>query len=251
MFTDAHAHIYELDFKQVIARAKEAFVDFIICPGTDRQSSLKSVSVAEENDGVFACIGFHPEDAASFDESAIKFLEELGKSEKVVGIGEIGLDYHFGVDDKVLQKKVFLEQLKLAHRLKKPIVVHIRDAMDDALELMELNKDLITNGGVVHCFNGDVKDFERINALGLDVTIGGICTFKKSVGLREVIKHIPIEHILLETDTPFLTPEPFRGKVNEPRFIPYIAEEIAKIKNLTISEVAAITTQNARRVFGI
>lgn len=251
MFIDAHAHLYGMDAKAVVARAKEALVDFIICPGTNPQTIAESVKIAEECESVFACVGFHPEDTLKFGDEEEKFLIEMAKSKKVVGIGEIGLDYHFRDDNKPFQKYVFERQLQIAHKLGLPPVIHIRDAMDDALELLEKNIALLSNGGVVHCFSGNCEDAKRIMALGLDFTFGGICTFKNSKQMQEAIKFIPLEHILLETDTPYLAPEPFRGSVNEPKNIPYIAERIAALKSENVEKVSKITTENAKRVFKI
>ena len=251
MFIDAHAHLYGMDAEAVIARAKEALVDFIICPGTNPQTIAESVKIAEKFDNVFACVGFHPEDTLKFGEEEEKFLLEMVKSKKVVGIGEIGLDYHFRDDNKPFQKYVFERQLKIAHKLNLPPVIHIRDAMEDALEILEKNKDLLSCGAVVHCFSGNCEDAKRILALGLDFTFGGICTFKNSKQMQEAIKFIPLEHILLETDTPYLAPEPLRGSVNEPKNIPLIAEKIASLKGENVEKVGKITTQNAKRVFKI
>lgn len=251
MFIDSHAHIYEIDADAAVARAKDSLVKAIVCPGTNRESCVQSVELAKKYDCVYACVGFHPEDFEALTDDDEKFLRDIAKHEKVVAIGEIGLDYHFRNDNIDFQKLLFVKQLQIAHGLDLPVVIHIRDAMRDAIELLEANKNLLTNGGVVHCFGGNVEDAKRLLALGLDFTFGGICTFKNSQVMRSVIEYLPLDKILLETDTPFLAPVPLRGQENEPKNVVLVAEKIAEIKNKNIVEIAAITTKNAKRVFKI
>ena len=252
MFIDSHAHIYDLDVNGVIARAKDALVDYIICPSSNAESSLKSIKIASEQSMVFACIGFHPEDITKFDSEEENFLLENAKNnKKVVAIGEIGLDYHFGNSNIELQKKAFVSQLKIADKLNLPVVIHIRDAMPDALEILGNNKKYLKNGGFVHCFNGNIDEARKIMDLGLCFTIGGICTFKKSADLRQTLSQIPLDRIALETDSPYLAPEPLRGSVNEPKNIPIIAQKLAEIKGESVENVAKITSLVARRVFRI
>ncbi len=251
MFIDSHAHLYGMDVDGVLARAKEALVNFIVCPATNPQSILESIQIAQEYDEVYACVGFHPEDIQKFGKEEENFLLEMAKKPKVVAIGEIGLDYHMGGEDRELQKYTFERQIVLANKLKLPIVVHIRDAMGDAVEILERNASLLSNGGVIHCYSGSIEDAKRFMKLGLDFTIGGVCTFKNAARLPEVIKFLPLERILLETDTPYLAPVPLRGSVNEPKNIPIIAQKIAEIKGENVEKVAKITTENAKRVFRI
>lgn len=250
MFIDAHAHIYESDVKAVLARAKEALVDFVICPGSDFESINKTLEIAEENPEVFACIGFHPQDAEQYLNGGREFLIEKAANKKVVAIGEIGLDYHFGGEDKNLQKQIFDEQIKLASSLNLPIVVHIRDAMEDALQILQSNAEIL-KGGVVHCFSGEGQDAQKIMALGLDFTVGGALTFKNAAHLREVVAGIPLDRLMLETDTPYLAPEPYRGKVNEPKNVVLVAQKLAEIKGENIENIAKITSKNVKKVFKI
>ena len=251
MFIDSHAHIYEIDAKAAIKNAKDALVEAIVCPGTNIDSCLKSVQLAKENDIVYACVGFHPEDFEVLTKEDEQKLISLAKNEKVVAIGEIGLDYHFRSDNKDFQKYLFVRQLEIAHDLKKPVVVHVRDAMEDVISILHEHKDLLIYGGVIHCFGGDVNDAKRLLDLGLDFTFGGICTFKNSKTMKDVIQFLPLDRILLETDTPYLAPVPLRGQVNEPKNVVLIAEKIAELKNKNIEEIAKITTKNAKRVFKI
>lgn len=251
MFIDSHAHIYEIDAKAAIKNAKDALVEAIVCPGTNIDSCLKSVQLAKENDIVYACVGFHPEDFEVLTKEDEQKLISLAKNEKVVAIGEIGFDYHFRSDNKDFQKYLFVRQLEIAHDLKKPVVVHVRDAMEDVISILHEHKDLLVYGGVIHCFGGDVNDAKRLLDLGLDFTFGGICTFKNSKTMKDVIQFLPLDRILLETDTPYLAPVPLRGQVNEPKNIVLIAEKIAELKNMNIEEIAKITTKNAKRVFKI
>lgn len=251
MFIDSHAHIYEIDFAAAVARANDSLVEVIICPGTNRQSCLQSVELAQRYACVYACVGFHPEDFETLTKDDEKFLIDILKQPKVVAVGEIGLDYHFRDDNKDFQKLLFVRQLQIAHDANLPVVIHIRDAMEDAIEILTQNKCLLSSGGVVHCFGGSVLDAERLAALGLDFTFGGVCTFKNSQNMRDVIEYLPLEKILLETDSPYLAPVPFRGKVNEPKNVVIVAEKIAEIKNISIENVAAVTTKNAKRVFKI
>ena len=251
MFIDSHAHIYEIDAKAAIKNAKDALVEAIVCPGTNIDSCLKSVQLAKENDIVYACVGFHPEDFEVLTKEDEQKLISLAKNEKVVAIGEIGLDYHFRSDNKDFQKYLFVRQLEIAHDLKKPVVVHVRDAMEDAISILREHKDLLEYGGVIHCFGGDVDDAKRLLDLGLVFTFGGICTFKNSKTMQDVIQFLPLDRILLETDTPYLAPVPLRGQVNEPKNVVFVAEKIAQLKNMNIEEIAKITTKNAKRVFKI
>lgn len=251
MFIDSHAHIYEIDADKAVERAKDSLVEAIICPGTNRISCKQSVELANKHNCVYACVGFHPEDFELLSQDDESFLINIAKENKVVAIGEIGLDYHFRTDNRDFQKFLFIRQLQIANELNLPVVIHIRDAMDDAIDLLQQNQMLLTNGGVIHCFGGDVNDAKKLLALGFDFTFGGICTFKNSQQMKEVIEYLPLDKILLETDTPYLAPVPLRGQVNEPKNVVLVAERIAQIKNKNIEEIALITTKNAKRVFKI
>lgn len=251
MFTDAHAHLYDGDPNEIVKNAKERLVEHIICASSDVESMQQAVEIANQFDGVYATLGIHPQVAETYDDQVELMIRKLAKNKKVVAIGEIGLDYHYDGPDHELQKQAFLKQLKLANQLRLPIQVHIRDAMEDALQLLEKHAKLLSYGGVIHCFSGNLQDAERIMTLGLDFTIGGVCTFKNAKALQEVVKNLPLEHLMLETDSPYLAPEPVRGTVNESKNVVYVAEKIALLKGVSVEEVAQKTQENVKRVFKI
>ena len=253
MFVDVHAHLVDERFespKEVIERAKFFSVEKIICASSSYQSSCKSLEIAQKYENIFCTIGVHPEDCQEYD----KFENEickLAKQNKVVAIGEIGLDYHYEGYDRKKQKEVFEKQLLLANSLNLPVVIHSRDAMGDTLEILKRNKEKLSRGGIFHCYSGSVEDAKEILKLGFSFSFGGVCTFKNAKKVVEVIEFLPIEKIMLETDCPYLAPDPYRGKVNEPKYIPIIAERVAQIKNISLEKVAKITTENAERMFKI
>lgn len=253
MFVDVHAHLVDERYEspdEVVARANFFGVEKIISATSDYDTSVKSVTFAQRHEGVFSTVGVHPEDVASYDKVADK-LKQLAQSDKVVAIGEIGLDYHYENPDKGKQKEVFEKQIKLAHELGLPIVIHSRDAMADTMAILKANKALLSNGGIFHCYSGSVEEAKEILKLGFSFSFGGVCTFKNAKKVVEVLEFMPIENILLETDCPYLAPDPHRGETNEPKYIPIIAEKIASIKGISIEEVAQVTTANVERVFKI
>lgn len=252
MFVDVHAHIIDEKFEDpsaVVERAAFCGVEKIISASSNFSTSCKSVDFALTHDGVWATVGVHPEDCMEYDEVEEK-LKTLAKSEKVVAIGEIGLDYHYENPDKEKQKEVLEKQLHLADSLKLPIEIHCRDAMADMLEILKKNKNLL-HGGIFHCYSGSIEEAKEILKLGFSFSFGGVCTFKNARKVVEVLSFLPIENILLETDCPYLAPEPHRGEANEPKYVPIIAEKIAAIKNMTLEEVAKETSKNVKRIFGI
>lgn len=253
MFVDVHAHIIDEKFEnpnKVVETANFFGVEKIISAGSNYETSLKSNEFARKTRGVFSTVGVHPEDCDEF-ESVEEQIEELAKNEKVVAIGEIGLDYHYENHDKEKQKQVFLKQIILADKLSLPIVIHSRDAMADTMEILKSNKDKFKKGGIFHCYSGSVEEAKEILKLGFSFSFGGVCTFKNAKRVVDVINFLPIENIMLETDCPYLSPEPHRGEINEPKNIPFIAKKIALIKGLSLEEVAKITTKNAERMFKI
>ena len=253
MFIDVHAHVVDEKFEnpdEVVERAKFFGVEKIICASASYATSLKSVNFSKKADGVFCTVGVHPEDCEEYDNVEGK-LKELLKEENVVAVGEIGLDYHYENYDKEMQKIAFEKQIKLAYDAHLPIVIHSRDAMADTMEILKRNKDLLVYGGIFHCYSGSVVEAKEILKLGFSFSFGGVCTFKNAKKVVEVINFLPIEKIMLETDCPYLAPDPHRGEINEPKYIPLIAEKIAQIKNMTLDEVAHVTTKNAERLFKI
>ena len=255
MFVDTHAHLtgeqFVGDVENILEKAKDVGVEKIITSGFDVSSSQIAVQFAEKHDGVFASIGVYPCECDKVEKDYIENLRELAKSKKVVAIGEIGLEKREGAPDLESQKKCFLEQIKLAYEVQKPIVIHCREAIGDMLNFLREHKDLLKFGGTFHCFGGSKEVAREILDLGFHISLGGVSTFKNAHAVKEAILTVPLEKILLETDCPYLAPEPFRGKRNDPSFLPYIAENIAKIKGISVEEVGKVTSENARRLFGI
>ena len=249
---DSHGHINDEKFddvEDVIKRAEETGLEAMICASCNLSSSETAVNFANGHKIVYANVGFHPENVDEFDEKSFSEIEKLTKNEKVVAIGEIGLDYYWTKENKEKQKEVFVAQIELANKLGLPVVVHCRDAMGDMLEILE--KHPLKKPSLMHCYGGSIESAKELMKLGFSFSFGGLVTFKNAKNVVEVVANLPIEKILLETDCPYMCPEPFRGQRNEPRNVIYVADALARIKNLPIEEVAAVTTENAKRLFGI
>ena len=249
-FIDTHSHIYYKqyrdDLEDVINKSLENNVKKIICVGVDIKSSIESIKIAEKYTNVYSTVGYHPHESKWTSKNYLYELEEMSKHQKVVAIGETGLDYYYKHSDKSIQKTIFLEQLELSKSLNLPVIIHNRESDNDIINcLIEKN---ITNG-VIHCFASNTEFAKKILNQGLKISFTGLITFAKE--LEEVILNIPIEKIMLETDSPYLTPVPFRGKRNNPSMIKYIAEKISTIKKISIEEVGKITTKTAEEFFGI
>ncbi|HEX2229757.1 MAG TPA: TatD family hydrolase [Candidatus Binatia bacterium] len=254
MLVDSHAHIqgkeYTGEAAAVVARARDAGVDAIIAVGGagDMSSNTAAVMLADSFPEVYATVGMHPHDAKDVDEKDVNILQQLAATPKVVAIGETGLDYHYRHSPPETQRRIFSRFIRLAREVKLPIVVHEREAAMEAAEL------LIREGGgslcgVIHCFTGDYAAAERYLDLGFYLSFTGIITFKNAEALREVARRVPLERILVETDSPYLTPAPHRGKRNEPAYVRLVAESLARIKSTSFEEVASVTTANARALF--
>jgi len=254
MIIDTHAHLdfpdYKSDLNSVLTRAKEAGVGCIINVGTNLSASKKSVTLAHQFNNVYASIGIHPHDAAKVSEEDWKELESLVKESKVVAIGETGLDYYRNRSPREDQQRIFRKHLALAKANNLPVIIHSRDASDDCLHILEEFK----NGslkGVVHCFSGTGEIAKRCMGMGLYISFAGPITFSNASNLREAAKSVPVERLLLETDSPFLSPQPKRGERNEPSYLAFIIPVLADIYSLSIDDIKRITTYNARKVFGI
>jgi len=249
-FIDTHCHIYydkyQNDISDVINRAKNKNIKHIICVGVDLESSEKSIILSDQYESIFATVGYHPHESKLAVDNYLDKMLELLKHPKAVAIGEIGLDYYYKHSDKKTQIKVFREQLELAKDLDMPVIIHNRESDKDLYDNLKNSK---INNGVIHCYSSDVKYANKIFDLGLLVSFTGILTFSKS--LQAVVKEIPLEKMMIETDSPYLTPIPFRGKRNEPHMVSFVAEKIAEIKNISIDEVANVTTETAKNFFGI
>ena len=249
---DVHAHLTDQKFddaEQVVLNAEENGVGKIICSAYNLLSSQQAVDLSKRFNQVYANVGIHPENVEEWSEETIKNLENLSKNSKIVAIGEIGLDYYWRQDTKEKQKQIFVDQINLANKLNLPIVVHSREAMGDTIEILKNNRP--NKESLLHCYSGSVESAKILMDLGFSFSFGGVVTFSNAKTAVEVVKSLPIEKILLETDCPYLTPVPFRGKRNEPKNVVYVADMIARIKNMTIEEVAEKTTENAKRLFGI
>ncbi len=247
---DTHCHLdnekFDEDRLDVIDRIK-GNLEFCVNIGYDLASSKKSLELAKKYDFIYAVIGVHPIDIAEYNEEIEKELELLAKDSKVVAIGEIGLDYHWMTEPKEIQQERFRRQLELAKRLNKPVVIHTRDAMEDTVNIL---KEYPNITGVIHCYPGSLETAKQL-VDRFYLGIGGTLTFKNSKKIVEVVKNIPLDRIVIETDCPYLTPEPFRGKRNEPIYVEYIAKKIAEIKEITVEDVAKITTENAKKLYRI
>jgi len=250
MLIDTHCHLdfseFNTDRDDVIRKAKAEGVGYIINIGSSLEGSKEGVNLSRKYDCVFASVGIHPHDADKADSEVYQVLDELSKDAKAVAIGEIGLDYYRNLSSVENQKKVFVNLLELANRRSLPVIIHCRQAQEDLLAILEKNN---VCRGVVHCFSGD-EDFLRCCLdLGLYISFTCNLTYKKAQNLRDLAKLVPLERILLETDAPFLPPEGFRGKRNEPAYVKYLAEKLAEIKNIDLQEIARISTENAKRLF--
>lgn len=247
MFIDTHLHMNMENATKIVEEAKEQGVSKLIVSGCDKEGIKEALCLIDKYDNVYATIGFHPSEADCIKESDFSWLENIIKNnKKIIGIGEIGLDYYYGKDNKEQQKNLFDNQLKLAKKLNLPVVIHTRDAFLDTYNLLEKYK----LKGVIHCFSGSIEVANLYISLGYYLGIGGVVTFKNS-NLPKVIEEISLESIFLETDSPYLSPEPHRGKENSPKNIPLIAEKIASIKKVSTNEVEKITYSNVTSLFDL
>ena len=247
---DTHCHIYydkyNNDIEEVVKRAHDNHVKKMICVAVDYDSAIKSIELANKYHSIYATAGYHPHDSKDTKKGYITSLEKLLENKKVVAVGETGLDYYYEYSDKKKQIKAFIEQLELAKSTNKPIIIHCREAEKDILKCI---KETNSTKGVVHCFSGDLNFANRLFELGFYISFTGLVTFNKK--LTKVIKEVPLDKFMLETDSPYLTPVPHRGKRNEPWLVKIIAQEISKIKNISIKDIAEETTKNATKLFEI
>jgi TatD DNase family protein len=269
MYIDSHAHLFNEDFgndlDEVIQRAQEAGVERIVVPGTDVKTSREALVLAEKYEFIYACVGIHPHEATTATDGSLAEIESMSNHPKVVGIGEIGLDYHYDYSPHDTQVRVFKDQIKLAVTRNLPIVVHTRESLEDTIDIVDENVAEHTNWraahglsdkrktlgrGVFHCFTGSAIDAAHLFGVGFFVSYPGIVTFKNSPVAKTLVE-IGCENILLETDSPYLAPVPLRGKRNEPAHIVHIGRKISEYLGLSESEVANVTSMNAKRLFGL
>lgn len=254
MLFDTHVHLnvhqFDEDRKEVITRAKEAGVTHMVVVGFDHETIPKAIELAEENEHMYAAIGWHPVDAIDLTEKELAWIEELAEHPKVVAIGEMGLDYHWDKSPKDIQKEVFRKQIALAKRVKLPIIIHNREATEDIIRILE-EENAHEVGGIMHCYNDSVTYVEKCLAMNFYISLGGPVTFKNATLPKEVAKIVPADKLLIETDCPFLAPHPNRGKRNEPAYVSLVAEKIAELRNVSYDELCQQTTENAKRLFQI
>ncbi len=267
---DTHCHLemddFDQDREEVIKRARDAGIEAIITIGSDLKGNIGGLELSKKYDLIYCSVGFHPHDAKDFTEEIFEKIKSWATlytmqdtgckmqdlnaelNPKVVAIGEIGLDYHYDNSPREIQRQVFMKQLQLAKEVNLPVIIHSREAKKDTLEII---KGSGINKGVLHCFSGDIDMAEKAMAMGLYISIAGPITFKNAKRPREIAKAIPDDYLLIETDAPYLTPEPFRGRRNEPSYLVHTARAIAELRGVTIEDVARITTLNAKRLFKI
>lgn len=254
MYIDTHAHLFYKNFNgeldDIVKRAIDANVKYMVCPGTCVNTSKQSIELADKYESVYATVGIHPHDTKGFTGKEIDDLRKLAAHKKVVALGEMGLDYFYDFSPKKQQIKAFRAQMDLAVELDLPVVIHNREANEDTMTILREYQSKNVKGQL-HCYAGTIEDAEELVDMGYLISFTGNITFKKLEDLREILRTIPIENLMLETDCPFMTPVPFRGKRNEPSYIPYIAEKVAEIHNISVEEVEQLTTFNAINLFGI
>jgi len=254
MIIDTHthldAHAFAEDREEAIRRAREAGVERMINIGFNRETIPTTMELAETYDFIYAAVGWHPVDSIHMKPEDLDWIASLCSHKKVVAIGEIGLDYHWDTSPKDVQQRVFREQLRLAREVGKPVVIHNRDAHEDIVKILreEHAKDI---GGVMHCFSGSWETARQCLDMGFYISLGGPVTFKNARVPKEVLKEVPLDRLLIETDCPYLAPHPYRGKRNEPAYVRIVAEAAAVMKGKSLGEIARITTENAQRCFGI
>jgi len=249
---DTHCHLdfpeFDQDREEVIQRAKDEGVGYIINIGSSLKSSTRGVELAQEYDFIYASVGVHPHDADGYGKKEEAAIRELAESEKVVAIGETGLDYYRNYSKAENQMALFLSLIKLTKDFALPLVIHTREAREDTLKVL---KESMPVKAVVHCFSGDENFLKECLSLGFYISFTCNITYRKADNLRNLVKLVPLDRLLLETDAPYLSPDIFRGRRNEPAYVKYLAEEVARIKGLGLDEVAAATTANATKFFNI
>ena len=258
---DSHAHLdfpqFDADRSNVIDRAGAAGVQAIVNVGADLASSRRAVALAAKHDSIYAAVGMHPHDAKKLDGAALAELRELAQQPKVVAVGEIGLDFYRDLSPRDVQRRAFQAQLAWATRVGKPVIIHDRDAHDEIMQILTnwaadfKGTQLAGRLGVLHTFSGDLSMAERAMDMGFCISISGPVTYKNARQLADLVRTLPLERLLVETDCPYLTPHPHRGKRNEPAYVRLVAERIAALRGIPLEDVAEATTASARRLFGL
>ncbi|NLI12526.1 TatD family hydrolase [Pelotomaculum propionicicum] len=254
MLFDTHAHLddeaYDQDRDEMIQRARQAGVKHIVNVGFNFESAYSSIKLAEKYDLIYAAVGFHPHNATEAATGYLQELEELAAHPKVVALGEMGLDYYRDLSPRPVQQRVFREQLSLAKKVGKPVIIHDREAHGDLMDILR-QEGLGSAGGVMHCYSGSWEMARECLAMGFYISIAGPVTFPKAPRLKDVAARVPADRLLVETDAPYLTPVPHRGKRNEPAYVFYTAEEVAGLRGMETEDLAQMCAENGRRLFRI
>lgn len=254
MLFDTHCHVndkpYAADRQDMLQRAFDAGVTYMMCPGTDIQTSSEAVALSHAFPQIYAAVGIHPEDAASATPAGFEQLRQwLTSEKKVVAIGEVGLDYHWKEPSRDIQKDVFIEQVKMAVELDIPLDIHDREAHGDVMDILRQYGQGVR--GVFHCYSGSLEMAQELLKMGFYFGFTGTVVFPKSKKLKAIAAALPLDRILIETDCPYLTPPPYRGRRNEPAYVQYVAAELATLRDLSVAEIEQITLENGKRIFGI
>lgn len=254
MLFDTHVHLNARDFAkdrdETIRRAREAGVEYMTVVGFDAETIPLAIEIAEQDEKIYAAVGWHPVDAIDMTEEDLQWIENLAEHPKVVAIGEMGLDYHWDKSPHDVQKEVFRKQIRLAKKVNMPIIIHNREATEDVLAILE-EENAKEIGGIMHCYSDTPDHIDRILAMDFYISLGGPVTFKNAKDPKEVAAMVPLDKLLVETDAPFLAPHPNRGKRNEPAYVKLVAEKIAELRGMAFDELAKVTTENAFKLFNI
>ncbi|WP_320606716.1 TatD family hydrolase [Christensenella hongkongensis] len=252
MLFDTHAHLlderFDEDREELIGRLPLEGVEYVVEASSDLADSIRAAALAKEHRMIYSAVGVHPHSAGEWDQKTAVALRSLAKEEKVVAIGEIGLDYHYDFSPRETQKKAFEQQVELALEVNLPIVVHSREATADTLEILRKFPQV---RGELHCFSGSAETARELVKMGFYIAFGGALTFKNARKTLEAAQAVPMERLLIETDCPYMTPVPLRGKRNEPAYVRYVAQRLAEVKNVDEAEIARVTMKNAKRFFDI
>jgi TatD DNase family protein len=254
MLIDSHAHLempdFRRDLEEVIQRARASGVEYIFTVGTEKKDWKRALEIAHTHPSVYAILGVHPHNVKEINDQTYPTLKELCRDGKVKAYGEVGLDFFRNLSPRGVQLKRFREQIGLAKELSLPIVVHDREAHQETLEILK-SENAGEYGGIIHCFSGDYEMAKACIDMGFYISVPGSITYKNAERFQEIVKKIPLESLLVETDAPFLTPVPFRGKRNEPSFVRYTAQKVAEVKKVSFEKVAEVTTENAMRIYNL
>lgn len=254
MLFDTHVHLnadqYREDLEDVVKRAFEKGVTYMVVVGFDEKTIPRAIEIAEKYETVYAAVGWHPVDAIHYEAKHLTWLEKLAEHPKVVALGEMGLDYHWDTSPREIQEEVFRKQIRLAKNVHLPIIIHNREATKDVTAILQ-SEDISEIGGIMHCYSGTLAELQPFLEMNFHISIGGPVTFKNAHEIKEVAKIVPLDKLLIETDAPYLAPHPYRGKRNEPGLVTLVAEEIARLRGMEYEEIREITTENAFKIFGI